>query len=55
MAWSTNAGGWERAAFAYPLRARFTEFALPALPVPDDIAMVPTVKGTALLRYGEHA
>lgn len=38
-----------------PIRARFTEFDLPELPDCDDLAIVPTVKGSAFLRYGKHA
>ncbi len=39
----------------YSIRAKFTEFDLPNLPVSDDLAIVPTVNGSMFLRYGKHA
>jgi hypothetical protein len=40
----------------YPINAKFTEFRLfGADGLADDAVIVPTVKGTWLLRYGEHA
>lgn len=38
-----------------PLRARFEEFSLPAAPELDAVAIVPAVRSTRWLRYGEHA
>lgn len=35
--------------------ARFEEFPLPSSPVIDATVVVPTVRGTRLLKYGEHA
>ena len=38
-----------------PIRAKFTEFDLSGLPASDDVAIIPTVKGSVFLRYGKHA
>lgn len=38
----------------YSIRATFTEFDLPNLPVSNDSAIVPTVKGSVFLRSGKH-
>lgn len=39
----------------YQIRAKFKEFDLPTIPASEDVAIVPTVKGSVFLRYGKHA